>query len=142
MHGCRKKVMNKQRAIAIGALAFLMVTAVVGAVPLILHPQGDQLHIPLSLLEHSPFRSFLIPGIILLLANGLLSFFVLYLTLRRKSGYGWWVAFQGCVLSGWIIAEVIMFRAVAWLHCLYFAVGLILIASGLALTRHSKRTGC
>jgi hypothetical protein len=130
--------MNIARATAIGSLGFLGVTAIIGAVPLILYPQGDLLHMPLSLLEHSPFHSFLIPGIILLLANGVLSFVALYQVVRWRKGYGWWVAFQGCVISGWIIVEVIMFRAVAWLHLLYIAVGVILIASGLAQVREAK----
>ena len=130
--------MNIARATAIGSLVFLGVTAFVGAVPLILYPQGDLLHVPLSLLQHSPFHSFLIPGIILLMANGVLSFVALYQLLRRRNGYGWWVAFQGCVISGWIVVEVIMFRAIAWLHFLYLAVGLLLIAAGLALTRKAR----
>ena len=127
--------MKAARVIAIWTLIFLGVTAIIGAIPMILYPQGDLLHLPLSLLAHSPFRSFLIPGIILLTANGLLSFVALYQAMRIRNGYGWWVAFQGCVVSGWIVVEMIMFRAVAWLHCLYLAVGLVLIGSGLALTR-------
>ena len=124
--------------LAVWTLVFLGVTAIVGAIPLILNPLGDRSHIPLSLLEHWPFHSFLIPGIILLLANGVLSFVALYQLMRRSNGHGRWVAFQGCVISGWIVVEVIMFRAIAWLHFLYLAVGLILIASGLALTRETR----
>jgi hypothetical protein len=126
------------RTIAICTLVFLGVTAIGGAVPLILYPQGDLLHMPLSLLDHSPFHSFLIPGIVLLLANGVLSFVALYQLVRRRNGYGFWVSFQGCVVSGWIVIEVIMIRAVAWPHFFYLAVGLILIASGLALTRETS----
>jgi uncharacterized membrane protein len=130
--------MKIARTIAIWTLVFLGVTAIVGAVPLILNPQGDRLHMPLSLLEHSPFHSFLIPGIILLLANGVLSFVALYQLVRRRNGYGWCVGFQGCAISGWIVVEVIIFRSVSWLHFLYLAVGLILNASGLALAREAK----
>ena len=132
------KAMKIARLTAICTLIFLGVTAIIGAVPLILNPQGDRTYIPLSLLEHSPFHSFLIPGIILLLANGVLSFVVLNQAVRRRNGYGWWIAFQGCVLSGWIVAEVIMFCMVAWLHFLYIAVGIVLIASGLALARDQR----
>ena len=104
--------MKLVRSISIWTLGFLGITAIVGAIPLILNPMGDRSHIPLSLLDHSPFHSFLIPGMILLLANGAMSFVALYQLLRRKNGHGWWVAFQGCVVSGWIVVEVIMFRAV------------------------------
>jgi len=125
-------------AAAIGLLGFLGITAIVGAVPLILYPQGDLMHMPLSMLQHSPFHSFLIPGIILLLVNGILSFIVLNQTLRRRKGYGWWVASQGCVLSGWIIIQVIMIQGISWLHFLYLAVGLMLIASGFAIIREAR----
>ena len=129
--------MKLVRSISIWTLGFLGITAIVGAIPLILNPMGDRSHIPLSLLDHSPFHSFLIPGIILLLANGALSFVALYQLLKRRNGYSWWVAFQGCVISGWIVVEVIMLRAVVWLHILYLAVGLILIATGLALIKEA-----
>jgi hypothetical protein len=130
--------MKIARAIAMWTLGFLGVTSIVGGVPLILFPRGDLLHMPLSLLAHSPFHSFLIPGIILLLANGVSSFVALYQLVRRSNGYGWWVAFQGCVISGWIVIEVILIRAVAWPHFFYLAIGLILIAAGLALTREAR----
>ena len=93
---------------------------------------------PQSFLEHSPFHSYLVPGMILLLANGALSLFVLYLAMRRRKGYGWWVAVQGCVLCGWIGAEVAMLRIAVWPHYLYAAIGLALIALGLALTREAR----
>jgi hypothetical protein len=90
---------------------------------------------PQSLLRHSPFHSYLIPGIILLMANGLLSLWVLWLAVRRHPGYGWWVAAQGCVLLGWLAVEVAMLRLVVWPHYLFGGVALALVVSGLALAR-------
>src|SRR5271157_6029062 len=126
------------RGIAIAALVFLGISSIAGGVPMILSPSGELMHMPLSLLEHSPFHSYLIPGIILVLANGVLSFLVLYAAARRWTGYGWWVALQGCVLTGWIVVEVIMLRMAMWAHYFYGAVGLVLIVSGLALRRDSR----
>jgi len=88
------------RAAAIAALVFLGLSGIVGAIPVFLHPAGEPWAMPQALLQYSPFYSHLIPGIILLVANGLLSFWVLWLTLRKRRGYGWWVTAQGCVLSG------------------------------------------
>jgi hypothetical protein len=122
--------MKSVRAIAIAALIFLGVTSLIGAVPLILAPSGVMLRMPLSLLEHSPFTNFLIPGIILLTANGLLSFVVLALLLRRSALYAWWVVLQGCVLAGWITIEVAMIRAAIWAHYVYWAVALVMILCG------------
>jgi hypothetical protein len=128
--------MQLARKIAIVVLWFLGVSALVGAVPLILFPHGEPWgFMSQSLLQHSPFHSYLIPGIILFVTNGVLSLVVLYAISRQWAGYAWWVAFQGCVAAGWIVVEVIMLRVVNWAHCLYFAAGLALIVSGLALTR-------
>lgn len=65
--------MNSIRIVAIVTLAFLGITACIGAVPLILDPSGKLLMMPLILLEHSPFCSYLVPGLILLFGNGLLA---------------------------------------------------------------------
>lgn len=126
--------MKLARITAIVLLAFLGVTALAGAIPMILNPNGGGV-MPLSLHEHSPFHSFLVPGIVLLAANGVLSIVVLWLLLARKSDFGLWIAFQGCVLLGWLVIECWMLRAVVWLHWLYAVVALALIVAGLALRR-------
>jgi hypothetical protein len=130
--------MKLARAFAIAGLVFLGITAPIGAIPLILHPSGAPLQMPLSLLAHSPFSNFLIPGIILLAANGLLSFVVLALVLLKAGRYGWWVVLQGCVLTGWITIQVAMIRSLSWLHFLYWAVALVLMLSGWQLRKDSS----
>jgi hypothetical protein len=125
--------MRTVRIVSIIALVFLGLSAIVGAIPMLLLPAGEPLTMPQSLLRHSPFHSYLIPGITLLVANGLLSLWVLWLTVQRHSGYGWWVAAQGCVLLGWLIVEVVMLKLVGRPHYLYGAVAVVLIGAGIAL---------
>jgi hypothetical protein len=127
--------MKVVRIIAIIALVYLGLSGIVGAIPLLLHPAGEPWRMPQSLLRHSPFHSYLVPGIILLVANGLLSLWVLWLAMRRHQGYGWWVAAQGCVLLGWLAVEVAMLRLAVWPHYLFGAVALVLVVAGLALVR-------
>ncbi len=127
--------MRLVRVAAIVALGFLGLSAVAGGVPMILDPQGNMMRLPLSLLRTSPFHSYLIPGIILLGANGLLALWVLWLVILRKPGYGLWTAFQGCVLLGWLVVECWMLRLVIWPHYLYGAVALVLVATGFWLRR-------
>jgi len=102
--------MKAFRIVAIVMLVFLGLSGIVGAVPMLMHPAGEPWSMPQSLLRYSPFHSYLIPGIILLVANGLLSLWVLCLTVREHSGYGWWVIMQGWVLFGWLVAEIVMPR--------------------------------
>jgi uncharacterized membrane protein len=127
--------MKIARIVAIAALVFLGCTAIVGAIPMLLHPTGEPLTMPQSLLQYSPFHSYLIPGVILLVANGLLSLWVLSLTVRKRPGYGWWLAAQGCVLSGWLAGEITMLRVVMWAHYLYGAVALVLVVTGMTFVR-------
>lgn len=128
--------MKYVRLFAILLLVYLSLGAIAGSVPMIFDPIGRQWALlPLSLLIHSPFHSFLIPGIILLTANGLLALCVLWLVLMRKPRYGLWTMLQGCVLLGWLGVQCLMLRQVVWLHYLYGLVALALVLSGLALHR-------
>lgn len=128
------------RWFAIGVLAFLGLGALAGSIPMItaslLRAPGLM---PLSLLEHSPFHSYLIPGILLLTANGLLAFWVLWLDVMRRPRFGYWTALQGCVLMGWLAVQCWMLREVIWWHYLYGTVALALIVSGFVLRNEQPR---
>ncbi len=131
--------MKIARITAIVTLAFLGISSIVGAIPLIIDPSGGLLRMPLSLIRHSPFQSFLIPALILLLANGFLSIVILFAEVRRARGHALMVIFQGCVLAGWITIEVIIMRTVVSFHYFYWGVALVLVLSGLALRRTAGR---
>ncbi len=63
---------------------------------------------PLSMLEGSPFKDYLIPGLILLIVVGLFSLFV-FAGLLRRWRPAWWLALaSGGGLIIWIITEVVM----------------------------------
>jgi hypothetical protein len=132
--------MRAARIVAITVLVFLGLSAIVGAIPMLMRPTGEPWAMPQILLRHSPFHSYLIPGIILLVANGLLSLYVLWLTVHKHSGYGWWVAAQGCVLLGWLIVEAAMLRLVVWPQYLYGAAGLVLVGAGIVLVRAARES--
>lgn len=125
--------------VAIVVLVFLALSGIVGAIPLILHPTGEPWTMPQTSLQRSPFHSYLVPGIILLLANGLLSLWVLWLTMRRRPGYDWWVIAQGIVLLSWPIVEVGMLQVLVWPHYLYGAVAIALVIPGIAIVRRGRQ---
>jgi hypothetical protein len=114
-------------------LLLLGVGALVGSLPMLADPHGTPLGMSQSVLAHSPFHSYFVPGLVLLVANGLLPFGVTVLAFRRSRDYGWWVAVQGAILTGWIVIECIFLRMVVWPHYLYAAWGILLLAGGLAL---------
>jgi hypothetical protein len=126
------------RILAVSLLVFVAMSGVVGSIPMLMSPGGEPWGMPQSLLQHSPFHSYLVPGIVLLVANGLVCAWVLRLTLRSRSGYGWWIVLQGAVLLGWLIVECAMLKLVAWPHYIYGTVALLLVASGIALAHPAK----
>ena len=70
-------------------------------------PSGKSIQIPLKVLEGTPFDDFLIPGIILLFAIGFLSIVVAIMTFKRSRYYPKFIVLQGCMLIGWLSAEII-----------------------------------
>lgn len=132
--------MKLARIAAIVLLAFLGITSIVGAVPMLLDPHGQPWQLPQNLLDHSPFHSYLIPGLVLLAMNGLLSLAVLALTVRRGRDYGWWIAAQGSILFSWLAVECAVLRVVALPHYIYGAVALALVTAGLALRSDTRRS--
>jgi hypothetical protein len=103
--------------------------ALYGGGNLIMYPDGNGFGMPLSMLAHTPFHDFLIPGIILFAANGLSSI-VVCAALLRNVRYAWWLVMaQGAVLVGWIVIQVILIQGVGFLHFLFGFVGLALIST-------------
>ncbi len=132
--------MTALRSVVIAALGFLAVSGIVGAVPLIWNPTGEPWAMPQRLLQYSPFHSYLVPGIILLVGNGLFTLIVLWLTVCEHVGYGRWVVAQGCVLMGWLIVETVMLRLVIWPHYLYGSLAFVLVLAGAFLSVSRTRT--
>jgi hypothetical protein len=104
--------MRAARIVAIAALVFLGLSAIVGAIPPLTRPTDEAWAMAQRLLRHSPFHSYLIHstgGERLAEPAG-----ALWLTVQKDSVYGWWVTARGCVLSGWLIVEMAMLRLVVW----------------------------
>lgn len=135
--------MNKTvRIIAVTLLILLGISAIYGGGAFILDPSGKLIGMPVSHLEHSPFDSFLIPGLILFLFNGVSSLVIAVITLKRNNYAPILIMLQGIVQVIWIIVQVAMIRSTSALHYICFTVGVLLIISGYKLykeMRHLKK---
>ena len=116
-------------------LMFNGISAIYGGLSLIKDPTGGLLQLPVEWLQYSPFKDFLIPGIILFIFNGLFSLAIFVLSLMRYKYYVLLIIFQGSTLFTWIVVQVIMLRAFYFLHWLCGGIGILLILSGLLLFR-------
>lgn len=110
---------------------FVAVTAIFGGVTLFTDPSGRSLGLPVSLLERSPFETYLIPGLVLAVLVGGFALFAGVAHLVRWRFAGQASLFAGLVLVGWIVVQVLLTRELHWLHGLYFGIGVVQI--GLAL---------
>ena len=116
-------------------LLFNSCGALYGGWQLITDPTGNKLGMPLSVLQYSPFDSFLMPGIILFLANGVFGFIVLYLMFFRYKNYTLAIIAQGIILLGWIIVQMLMLRTVNTLQLVMGLTGVLLLCLGYLMYR-------
>jgi len=115
-------------------LLFNGIGALYGGFSLITDPTGDKLQLPLNYLEPTPFRNYLIPGIVLLLVNGFFSFFTLSTIILKNKRASLYIIAQGILLSGWIIVQIILLQMFyAPLHGTLLAIGILLTICGLIL---------
>ena len=122
-------------SIAVILLLFNGVGALYGGWQLVTDPTGGSMQMPLTYLQHSPFTNYLIPGIVLLLANGVGSFVVLGLIMFTNRCYSLAIVAEGFILGGWITIQMLMLRTANPLQLFYFATALLLVVTGTALWR-------
>jgi len=137
--------MKITRNIFLILLGFLGLGAIGGGLALIISPSGELLEMPLSILDKSPFTSFLIPGIILFSVLGLIPLLlVIALTKKPESGlaekinffrdmhwawtYSIYIAF---ILIIWIQLQMVFIQGVHWLHTFYMFFAVVIIFTGL-----------
>lgn len=114
--------------------------ALYGGWQLATDPTGGSLQMPLSYLEHSPFATYLLPGIILFFANGIGSLVVLGLMLARSPYYPLGVLAEGFILGGWISIQMLMLQTANPLQLTFTTVAVLLITCGWGIWR-IKRAG-
>jgi menaquinone-dependent protoporphyrinogen oxidase len=120
---------------AIGLCLAAGVSALFGGVVLTARPDGSILGMPLSLLEHSPFHDFLIPGLVLLLVLGVGNTWAAWLHLRRRDYAAFGSLLGGGALTLWIIVQMILLRSVHPLQITYLLLGLAILAESLRQLR-------
>ncbi len=132
--------MKKLRITAIVFLMFNAIGALWGGFGLIYDPGGEFMQMPLDFLRHSPFTSYLIPGIILFVFNGLFSLIAAIFAIIQHRIYPQFIIFQGAVLMIWLTVQIIMIRIFyAPLHLPFYIIALFLIIIGSLLLRNLKK---
>lgn len=133
---------NKGLVTGLGVLqAFIGLGAVGGGLPLILEPSGSILGIPLEILKRSPFSTFLVPGIVLLIVIGFGSLVGAAASFKRYWRAGEIAMALGLFLVAWIMLQVFWFNTFHWLHALYLGLGIVELVLGWLLRNVLRRKG-
>jgi hypothetical protein len=118
---------------------FLGLGALFGGAAFILAPDGHLLGMPTKLLAGSPFRSYLLPGIILFTFVGLAPLLAAAITLRRQAFAPIAAVAVGVTLIVWVSVEMVVLAglgSLAW--ALYLVLGASIAAIGVAWWRSSQ----
>jgi len=104
--------------------------ALYGGWNLMMYPDGSSLDMGLHWLSGTPFKDYLIPGIILCIVNGVCSICVLAYYLLNVSYTPLLIMIQGVLLTGWIVVQMILIQTINNLHLIFGSIGLTLFFLG------------
>ena len=125
--------MRRFKAISYGTVTLLMLIglgAVITGLAFVFKPEGTGLGMTVDLLKDSPFEDFFIPGLTLLVFNGILSLIVAYMVLVKNRFSGKATGVLGMVMLIWIAAQVYWIGWESWLQPLFLVIGLIEMGLG------------
>lgn len=122
--------MKTFRLVAITLLLIVAVNAIVAGYLFMTDPSGSTLKIPISWLRYSPFHTFLVPGIILFTVNGLFNLIAAAATIFNLKNYPTLIVWQGILLIGWIVVQIILLRDLNFLHVIFGVIGMALFVLG------------
>jgi hypothetical protein len=126
-------------------LGFLSVGAIIGGIMLITDPLGTRIGLPVQLLDDSPFRNYILPGIILLLIFGLIPGYIIYALIKKPSNrllhklnliydhhFSWTFAiYIGFGQIIWINVQTLIMDSVAYIHTFYSLLGMLIVCIAL-----------
>ena len=129
------------RSVFLILLGLLGIGAIGGGGALIISPTGELLEMPLSMLEKSPFNSFLVPGIILFSVLGLVPLSLIIALIKKPESklaekinffrdmhWTWtYSIYIGFILIIWIQLQMVFVDDVHWLHTFYMLLAVIII---------------
>jgi len=126
------------RISALCLLVFLGLTGLWGGYELITDPTGESLKLPFELIEATPFKDYLIPGIALFCGIGILSLLITWLVVKRRKYYPSYILLQGVILILWLTSELALNVDFFFpqTHITYYVMGFLLVLIGWKLKKN------
>jgi menaquinone-dependent protoporphyrinogen oxidase len=119
------------RGVLAAACLVTGITAIAGGTALVASPDGALVHMSTSALSHSPFSTFLVPGLLLLVVVGLTNAIAGGLITRDRFAANSWAFAGGAALFGWIVTEMMMLRTLNILQLAYVGISVVIMSEAL-----------
>ncbi|HEY5920283.1 MAG TPA: flavodoxin domain-containing protein [Kofleriaceae bacterium] len=116
-----------QRFLLAAMCLFTGATAIAGGATLMIRPDGSLMEARPSMLQHSPFASFLIPGLLLLAVVGIGNAIAGVAVARNTRRAPYFALLAGSALLVWITVEMILLRSHHWLQIGYLSLGVLIL---------------
>jgi hypothetical protein len=114
---------------------FTAIPAIIVGVQLITDTSGASVGFPAGWIEATPFGSYLVPGLYLLLVNGFGMLILAGLSVIRHWTAPWLTGILGTGLVIWILVQLVVMPEFSFLQAIFGVVGLALMAIGVAWLR-------
>ena len=114
-------------------VSFIAITTTLAGLLMISNPNGQILNLSTSLLEGTPFKNFLVPGILLLTIVGSVNLLAVFHNMQRDPNRYNWALAGGIAVSVWIVGQMIMIQSVGWLHVVFLVIGIMIILTSYQL---------
>lgn len=115
------------RSLLFTLVSFIAVTSTLSGLLMISSPNGQVLNLSPELLHGTPFKDFVMPGILLIAIVGVVNLLAVLFNLgRHPRRYNWAMA-GGIMISCWIVVQMILIQTIHWIHFLYLIIGIFIV---------------
>lgn len=121
------------RVVLLILVGFVTLSALVSGFLMISYPEGSMLGIPRDMINASPFKSLVVPGIILAFGVGGVNFMALYQFMDKSKKVYNWSAAAGVVTCGWVAVQFAIVHTVMGIQAIYLLAGIATILLSLQL---------
>lgn len=109
---------------------FTGLNALIAGLLFIIDPSGNKIGLSTAYLQSSPFTSYLIPGITLFTVIGTGNLITTIFLFRNDPKASRLLKWNGILLTGWILVQMIMVRDINFLHIIMGSIGIVQYLTG------------
>jgi hypothetical protein len=113
--------------VAVGLELFTALGAIPVGIQLLRDPSGAAVGLPTAWIEATPFGSYLVPALYLLLVNGIGMLALAFLSATRHPLAPWLTGVLGTGLLVWIVVQLVLLPETSALQAIFGLVGAVLM---------------